>query len=359
MTYKRLTSSILMILASILCLLAATQAGTFQPAEHSSAAESTQGATKPITNSDIVRMAKAGLSEDQITWVIRTSATQFDLSPDALIQLKTGGVSQKTIDAMLARASQTSSTPLVPIPSDVPTSSSAIPQPYVVQVASSGKSLLATHGPVAIQTKVKGDNMATIAASEEVRNIASNVITSAAVNAVMVLPGVAGIPVMTAAGGLIKRIPIIGSGSKVTVIYAFAGRKAPTVLSTNIPKFEVSFGDVVGANPDNFEPILIKLIPTDNNWRLAYAEKTNAKYLQSDDHVEHSFIEDRIPIRTNKLERGHVELEPQQPLDVGEYAIVMRPVNSTYKISFKDIVARAGEGLLIGSVWDFSVAAKQ
>ncbi len=56
---------------------------------------------KPITNADIVAMVKAELPESTIVVAIQQSPANFDTSPQALIELKTQGVSPKIIEAML------------------------------------------------------------------------------------------------------------------------------------------------------------------------------------------------------------------------------------------------------------------
>ncbi len=56
---------------------------------------------KPITNADVVKMVKAGLSENTIILAIQKGSPQFDLLPDSLISLKEQGVSQKIMDTML------------------------------------------------------------------------------------------------------------------------------------------------------------------------------------------------------------------------------------------------------------------
>ncbi|MCD6317586.1 hypothetical protein J7M02_00785 [Candidatus Aerophobetes bacterium] len=61
---------------------------------------------KSLTNNDIVSLVKAGLSDKIIILLIQKSEIQFDLTPDALIELKQVGVSNAVIEAML-RASTT------------------------------------------------------------------------------------------------------------------------------------------------------------------------------------------------------------------------------------------------------------
>ncbi len=53
-----------------------------------------------VTNQDVVRMARGGLSEEVIAGTIRSRGGRFDLSPDALIVLKSEGVGDGVIQAM-------------------------------------------------------------------------------------------------------------------------------------------------------------------------------------------------------------------------------------------------------------------
>ena len=54
-----------------------------------------------LTVDDIVKMSKAGLSEDVIIQKVRKNGQAFDLSADQMIQLKSAGVSDKVVAAML------------------------------------------------------------------------------------------------------------------------------------------------------------------------------------------------------------------------------------------------------------------
>jgi hypothetical protein len=57
-----------------------------------------------LSNSDIVNMSKSGIGDATIILTIQKTSTKFDISPDALIQLKTAGVSDPVLNAMLAAA---------------------------------------------------------------------------------------------------------------------------------------------------------------------------------------------------------------------------------------------------------------
>src|SRR5688572_23339737 len=71
----------------------------------------------PLTNTDIVKMFKAGLSESIVISAIKAAPTAvFELNPDALIKLKGDGVSDAALAAMMAKASGVSQ-PAAPNPS--------------------------------------------------------------------------------------------------------------------------------------------------------------------------------------------------------------------------------------------------
>src|SRR5215467_5954127 len=61
---------------------------------------------KPLTNADIIKMSKAGLGDDIIVTQIENSNNELDDSPDALIALKTAGVTQKVIAAVQKAAQE-------------------------------------------------------------------------------------------------------------------------------------------------------------------------------------------------------------------------------------------------------------
>jgi hypothetical protein len=58
---------------------------------------------KRLQNGDVVKMVKAGLSNDVVIQAINSTDQDFDLSPDALIQLNGSGVPDAVIQAMVAR----------------------------------------------------------------------------------------------------------------------------------------------------------------------------------------------------------------------------------------------------------------
>jgi hypothetical protein len=80
-----------------------------------------QDSPKPITNADVLSMTKSGLTEQTIILAIQQGPASFDTSPQALVQLKTVGVSDEVLNAMLSvskdAASTATATPTGPNPS--------------------------------------------------------------------------------------------------------------------------------------------------------------------------------------------------------------------------------------------------
>src|SRR5207302_856609 len=61
-------------------------------------------ARKPLVNADVVEMVKNELPESTIVAAIQANPINFDISPAALIALKSAGVSARIMDAMLAES---------------------------------------------------------------------------------------------------------------------------------------------------------------------------------------------------------------------------------------------------------------
>jgi hypothetical protein len=60
---------------------------------------SAQEPNRTLTNADIISMAKSGIGEQTIILTIQKGATKFDTTPEALIQLKTAGISDAVLKA--------------------------------------------------------------------------------------------------------------------------------------------------------------------------------------------------------------------------------------------------------------------
>lgn len=73
-------------------------------------------AQQALNNDSIVKMVKAGLSDDLIVTTINASPGTYDTSADGIIALKTAGVSDKIVAAVVAKASAPAAAPPPPAP---------------------------------------------------------------------------------------------------------------------------------------------------------------------------------------------------------------------------------------------------
>src|SRR5260370_27603030 len=89
-------------------------------------------AQETLTNDSIVKMVKAGLSEDVIVNVIGLQPGKYSLSPDDLIALKNANVSPRVITAMMNRSQSGAATS--PPPAAVPPVAQASQIPSVDEI---------------------------------------------------------------------------------------------------------------------------------------------------------------------------------------------------------------------------------
>ena len=57
----------------------------------------------PMTNDDVIKMVKGGLADATVIQAIDAAEPGFDTSPDGLVKLKQGGVSDAVIQRIMAR----------------------------------------------------------------------------------------------------------------------------------------------------------------------------------------------------------------------------------------------------------------
>ena len=73
-------------------------------------------AQQAMNNDSVIKLVKAGLSEDLIVTTISGAAGNYDISADGIIALKTAGVSDKVVAAIVAKASAPAAAAPVPPP---------------------------------------------------------------------------------------------------------------------------------------------------------------------------------------------------------------------------------------------------
>lgn len=85
----------------LLCFMVVLGTVALLPAQTAPAPGITPAVGRTLTIDDVIKLSKAGLSEDTIIQKVRSNGQAFDLSTDQLIQLKDAGVSDKVVQAML------------------------------------------------------------------------------------------------------------------------------------------------------------------------------------------------------------------------------------------------------------------
>ena len=144
----------------------------------------------------------------------------------------------------------------------------------------------------------------------------------------------------------------------ITEVWAIPGPKSDTVIRNAQPVFEVRYENLSGVNAEDYEPVLLKLEPTTNNFRLVGATEAKPDDLQASSagwQLYSSFVEERIPGQAKKSAAGSYQLQPNSPLAKGEYAIALRPVKKDKKFSPTTLSQNTGDGFAFNSVWSFEV----
>ncbi len=90
-------------------------------------------AAAPLTNADIVKLVKAGLSADVILAKIQSSETAFTTDPDSLVALAKEKVPDSVIQAMVARTGAAAAPSGAPSPA-----ASEAPKPAVTKIVVEG-----------------------------------------------------------------------------------------------------------------------------------------------------------------------------------------------------------------------------
>jgi hypothetical protein len=144
----------------------------------------------------------------------------------------------------------------------------------------------------------------------------------------------------------------------VTSVWALLGPSAQREFSVGTV-FEMEFAGIPGVNPDEYRPAVVRLVPTQDNYRLVGAAKTKA----SNGSVPiDTIIEEIAAAETTKLGRGRYRIELGEQASPGEFALVLRPIEREKKRRKRNDANTLGQ-LLGGSssdilltTWDFSIS---
>jgi hypothetical protein len=316
-----------------------------------------QDSQKTLTNADVVKMVKGGLPESVVVSAIQSSPAKYDISPDALIALQKDGVTAKEMDAIIAESKKAPGAA-----AGAGNATAAVSEkshmPRVTVNAGKTSEPLAIEKTELAQTKTKPSSMSSLAGDSTLNQAMRAGIDTAAWNtATHVNSGVASSSVYE--GGSVLSSVMARRKPMMTYVWGVPNIVSKTVLQTTSPSFTVDFANVMGANPDDFAPTIVKLTPAQNSFRIVGAtqgKEDATSNSTADWEIYSSFLEDRVPVNAQKLKTGSYKLAATSPLAPGEYAVVLRPVSKSKKFSGGDVARGQGDGLMFDSAFSFKIA---
>lgn len=314
---------------------------------------------QPLTNNDVVKMVKSGLPASVIANAIQANDTNFDVSANALIELQKASVPQTVMDAMISASSKKRTGATASGEAAATTSSAALPNGgnLAVTVAQDGKSqALRLEKTQLAQTKTKASSLGALSTDSAVNQAFQVGVNEAAWQAWSHGGGYGTYAGVSTAGSVMSGI--MGHRKPtVTYVWALPGAASSNALG-NTPSFDVTFSGIPGVNEEEYEPAIVKLTPTSNNWRLVGASQGKADTMEDASanwEVYSSYVEEKVPVRANKLGSGHVQLSPASPLAAGQYGVVLRPRSKSKRFAGADLAKNQGEGLVFDTVFSFAV----
>jgi len=325
---------------------------------------------KPLTNSDVIRMIKSGVPESVILISIQSSPPNYDVSPDGLIALQKAGVSQQLMTAILtaqegqqnnegsAAAATVSTPPLVPAGTPTPPPATPIAgQPSVAFLSGNNRQEIPVEKTQLAETKTPPKSMAGLASDSAVTQ-GLEVGVSTAASEAAARSGSFGSTALGQTGSVFTGI-MSRRKPMVTYVWAVQNPASANASPMNPPSFAVSFAGIASVNPEEFEPEVVILAPS-NNFRLIGATRGKADEKAStavDWQIYTGFVEDRVATKSQKLAPGQYQISVTSPLAPGEYAVVLRPISKTKQFSGAAISQNLGDGIMFNAVWSFQVPA--
>jgi hypothetical protein len=307
----------------------------------------------------VVKMVKSGLPASTIVNAIQANASSFDVSANGLIALQKAGVPQPVMDAMISAASKQRGAPAASESPAATAAPAALPgggQFTVADVEGGSTRQLTREKTQLAQTKTHADSLGALATDSAVNQGFQAGVNVAAWQAWEHGGGYGSYAGVSTAGNVMSGI--MGHRKpNVTYVWAVPGPASSTLVG-NTPSFNVTFTGIAGINADEYEPVIVKLTPTSNNWRLVGASQGKADSLQdSSAHWEiySSYVEEKVPSQLQKLASGHDRISPASALSTGQYGVVLRPRSKGKRFAGTDVANGQGEGLVFDSIFPFAV----
>jgi len=364
------------------------------------------GQSQPLTNDDIKKMIAGGFSDDVIVSAIAANDTNFDVSVDGLTGLKAAGVSEKVLSAMLAATAHkrdNGAAAPAAAPANAAAGSPSLPASYETYRGAMParidpnmfQQLMSAYGmgnPLGMGgmtgARIDPSQMPAVtwldaSHRQPMRPSVSQVAHTqtkggfgqpgAGMSAAHMLGGVGGEALSFAsfagpygmmAGPALGMATSMLSGfgghhgpPKIIKVWALPGHNSTVPITSRSPRFEVALGNLLGLDADSYEPYLVKLVQTKDNWRLVGATKTKMSVGMTmgamDEEALAKVTEDRVPARADRVGPGLVQIQPSAPLTPGEYGLVLRPIHAGKRS--KGSLGGPAEQNVFYSIWDFTV----
>ena len=327
-----------------------------------------------IGNADIQEMAAAEFSDSTIIAVIRANTVAFDLSPRALVALKSAGVSEPVIEAMLAaEAEQQRAKQPEPTTAQLAETQASVEYAKLTEMierlaAQQEEAEEARREPELPASRTDQAPRAWLVQRAERVALAPTIAQVAFAGGsgrrgerMKNLQGLAGQALAFANPAVSGIATTLGSlfrpDEERTAVWALAATQSARVLDVP-PVFEIDFAHIPGVDPDRYQPQIVQLVATNDNYRLVAAAETDGANTGA--LPRGPIIEENVATESTRLGRGQYRVAPKSQLGPGEYALVLRPIPESGRRR-RNSEASLGE-LLGGSTsqilyltWDFSI----
>ncbi|HMK20924.1 MAG TPA: hypothetical protein VK466_01235 [Terriglobales bacterium] len=327
-----------------------------------SAAQTSQ---KPMTNDDVIAMVKNKMPETVVLSAIQAHPSKFNTSTSELIRLQKAGVTENELNALIAASntgapSASSAKPSVATTPDassaVPTSKSHMPKLYLTNGGAARE--LPLEKTQLAETKTKPSSMKSLAADSAVTQAMQSGINTVAYSAASHMNSAIGNSAVQQAGSVFSGV-LSHRTPTVTYVWGVPNPVSTNVLQTVSPSFALDFSRAIGINADDYEPAIVKLTPAQNTCRIVGATQGKADAQSSpaaDWQMYSHFLEERVSTRADKQGPGKYNVSPASELQPGEYAVVLRPISKEKKFSGGDVARAQGDGLMFDAIWTFQVS---
>lgn len=319
-----------------------------------------QNSTKPLTNNDVLAMVNKKMPESVILSAIKNSPGAYNTSTSELIRLNSAGVTEVELNAMLEAAHKDTSPVAGPTVNaggadSEPPAKSRMPRVQVLQGKMSEDMKL--EKTQLAQTKNKPSSMKSLASDSAVTQAMQAGINTVSWDVASHMNSAVGGSTVQQAGSIVSGM-LVHRTPTVTYVWGVPGPASTNVLRSVAPTFSVDFSRTPGVNPDDFEPVIVKLTPAQNTCRIVGATQGKADASASaaaDWQVYSHYLEEPVTTTPQKLGPGKYKLATRE-LAPGEYGLVLRPIAKTKKFSGGDVARAQGDGLMFDAIWTFQIS---